>query len=142
MFCTSTVLAWSQLLNSILFIPDSIVPSVLLVFFNCLTHGWTSRSRAVGLKKYVYLCLFLNFLSVKWSEKLLKYQLTELGKPSKKLDILWQCANFNCHLPTLPNYDMNIYDKAVIIEAPTHFQVIMTNIKIVFFVFWQISKLN
>ena len=83
------------------------------------------------------MCLFLNFLSVKWSEKLLKYQLTELGKPSKKLDILWQCANFNCHLPTLPNYDINIYDintydKAVIIEAPTYLQVIMTNIKINF----------
>ena len=54
-----------------------------------------------------------------------------IGKPSKKrLDILWQPANFNCHLPTLPNYDINIDDKAVIIEAPTHLQVIMTNIKI------------
>ena len=31
-----------------------------------------------------------------------------LGKPAKKLDILWQRANFNCHLPTLPNYDINI----------------------------------
>ena len=50
----------------------------------------------------------------------------------KKLDILWQQANFNCHLPTLPNYDINIYDKAIIIEAPTNLQVIMTNIKINF----------
>ena len=48
----------------------------------------------------------------------------------KKLDILQHPANLNCHLPTLPNYDINIYDKAVIIEAPTHLQVIMTNIKI------------
>ena len=37
-----------------------------------------------------------------------------LGKPSeKKLQNLWQPANFNSHLPTLPNYDINIYDKAV-----------------------------
>ena len=44
-----------------------------------------------------------------------------LCKPSKKTwNILWQTVNFNCHLPTLPNYDINIYDKAVIIEAPTH----------------------
>ena len=48
----------------------------------------------------------------------------------KKLDILWQTANFNCHLPTLPNYDINIYVKAVIIEAPTHLHEIMTKIKI------------
>ena len=39
-----------------------------------------------------------------------------LWTPSeKKLDILSHRANFNCHLPTLPNYDL---------------QVIMTNIKI------------
>ena len=41
-------------------------------------------------------------------------------------------ANFKSHLPTLPNYDINIYDKAVIIEASTHLQVILTNIKINF----------
>ena len=52
-----------------------------------------------------------------------------LGNPVKKLYILWQPANFNC-LHTLPNYDNNIYDKAVIIEPPIHLQVIMTNIKI------------
>ena len=34
-------------------------------------------------------------------------------------------ANFNYHLPTLPNYDINIYDKVVKIEAPTLLQVIM-----------------
>ena len=33
-------------------------------------------------------------------------------------------ANFKSHLPTLPNYDINIYDKAVKISAPTHLQVI------------------
>ena len=33
-------------------------------------------------------------------------------------------------LSNLPNYDRNIYDKALIIEAPTQLQVIMTNIKI------------
>ena len=33
----------------------------------------------------------------------------------KKLDILWQPANFNSHLPILPIYDIKIYDKAVII---------------------------
>ena len=55
-----------------------------------------------------------------------------LGKLSKKLYILLQPANFNSHQPTLPIYEINIYDKAVIIEAPTHLQVIMTNIKINF----------
>ena len=36
---------------------------------------------------------------------------------------IWQPANFKCHLPTLPNYDINIYDKAVIIKEPTTIQV-------------------
>ena len=58
--------------------------------------------------------------------------LTKGSLPKKKLQNLWHPANFNCHLPTLPNYDINFYDKAVIIEAPTHLQVIMTNIKINF----------
>ena len=44
-----------------------------------------------------------------------------------KCRFFWQ----NIHL-CLPNYDINIYDKAVIIEAPTYLQVIMTNIKINF----------
>ena len=34
--------------------------------------------------------------------------------------------------PPVPNYDINTYCKTVIIEAPTHLQVIMTNIKINF----------
>ena len=29
-------------------------------------------------------------------------------------------ANFNCHLPSLPNYDINIYDKIVIKGAETN----------------------
>ena len=44
----------------------------------------------------------------------------------KKRNILWQCANFNCYLPTLPNCDKKIYDKLVIFWAPTHLQVFMT----------------
>ena len=52
-----------------------------------------------------------------------------LREAYKKKTGYFMTANFNCHLPTLPNYDINIYDKATKIEAPTHLQVITTNIK-------------
>ena len=43
---------------------------------------------------------------------------------------------------SLPKYDINIYDKAVIIEAPTHLQVIMTIMKINFSTFSMEKQIN
>ena len=38
--------------------------------------------------------------------------------------------NLLISIATLPNYDINFYDKALIIDTRTHLQVIMTKIKI------------
>ena len=68
-----------------------------------------------------------------WQRQLISLLILKLREAfQKKLQNLWHPANFNCHLPTLPNYDINYYDKAGIIVAATHLQVIMTNIKINF----------
>ena len=83
-------------------------------------HLWTYKWDPPISTKDIIISLSCNVLLDNWFvlryiQEVLKSTVLIREAFRKKLDILWQPANFNCHLPTLPNYDIKIYDKAVII---------------------------